>query len=250
MTQEIKKKRGRPRRKPAKEVLDAQLKLSRANIYERAFERLRGLIIRGELAPDTVLVEAELCALLGISRTPLREAIKLLAAQGLVELRQNRSARVAPMKSEDIRDLFETMGGIERLAAELAALRISTDELARLHDMQDKMERHYAAGELNDYFSLNQAIHRAIVAGAGNSTLRQTHEWLLSRAERARYIALGSPRRWDESVAEHRGILAALEARDARAAGAQLERHVLNTGREVIKALKAQNESAARKAAE
>jgi DNA-binding GntR family transcriptional regulator len=244
---EAKKKRGRPRTIRLVDGVAGNLfRLSRVNIHERAVARLRSLIVCGELAPEAVLVEAELCEMLGISRTPLREALKLLAAQGLVELRQNRSARVAPMRSEEIDDLFQAISGIERVAAELAAERMVAADLARLRTMQDEMERHYAAGELAAYFALNQAIHSAIVAAARNSTLRETHEWLLARAERARYVALASKRRWDESVDEHRAILAAFDARDAEAAGRLLGTHVLNTGREVIKALDQTNIASAR----
>jgi len=248
---EIKKKRGRPRRaKPIDADLGGRMRLRRANIYERAVERLRTLIIQGKFAPETVLVESELCNLLGISRTPLREALKLLAAQGLVELRQNRSPRVAPMQQQEVQDLFEAIAGIERLTAELAAERISEDELDRLREMQERMEAHRVAEELDAYFSINQTIHHTIVAAARNATLQQTHQWLLARAERARYLALRSHRRWDESIAEHRAILEALEARDAQAAGQLLGAHVLHTGTEVINGLRVQSEWQPREAAE
>jgi DNA-binding GntR family transcriptional regulator len=249
VSQEAKKKRGRPRTLRLDGAVGNPLRLSRVNICERAVARLRSLIVHGEFAPETALVEAELCAMLGISRTPLREALKLLAAQGLVELRQNRSARVASMKSEEIADLFQALSGIERVTGELAAERMVAADLARLHAMQHEMERHYAVGELHGYFALNQAIHGAIVASARNTTLRETHEWLLARAERARYVALASRRRWDESVDEHRAILTAFDARDSQAAGRLLGTHVLNTGREVIKALNQVNKASARDAA-
>ncbi|WP_163313889.1 GntR family transcriptional regulator, partial [Enterobacter hormaechei] len=90
------------------------------------------------------------------SRTPLREALKLLAAQGLVELRQNRSARIAPMRIDTIEDLFEAMGGLERLTAELAAGRMTEADLAELRRLQDDMERRGAAGDMDGYFTINQ----------------------------------------------------------------------------------------------
>jgi DNA-binding GntR family transcriptional regulator len=234
-----KKKRGRPRKvlgigQPATD----RTRLQRSSLHERATERLRTMIVRGELAPDSALVESELCDLLGVSRTPLREALKLLAVQGLVELRQNRSARIPPIREEDIRDLFEAVSGIERAAAELAARRITPTQLDELRLLQDEIERHFADGNLQVYFSVNQQIHRAIVVASGNATLLETHAWLLGRAERARYLALSSPRRWGESVNEHRAILGALSARDAEAAGRLLGAHVLRTGGEVIEVLR------------
>ncbi len=232
----VPRKRGRPR-KEASAKAAGQFKLSRAGLHERAFDRLRTMIVRGKLAPETPLVETDLCEMLGVSRTPLREALKLLAAQGLVELRQNRSARIAPMRIDTIHDLFEAMSGLERLTAELAAKRMTEADLAELRRLQDEMERHEAAGDMDGYFTINQQIHSAIVAGAGNVTLRETHEWLLARAERARFFALSSLRRWEESIGEHRAILAALEGRQAETAGRLLAEHVQHTGREVVQIL-------------
>ena len=104
-------------------------------------------------------MEVELSGLLGVSRTPLREALKLLAAEGLVELRLNRSAVVAPVRCEEIAELFEAVSGIERIAAELAAVRMTARDLQRLRDLHERMERFHEAGELRDYFDLNQQIH-------------------------------------------------------------------------------------------
>jgi DNA-binding GntR family transcriptional regulator len=235
------RKRGRPR-KPASLGANLggsgdQLRLRRASLHERAVARLRQLIIRGQLAQGTELVEAELCAAIGVSRTPLREALKLLAAGGLVELRPNRSARVAQMQRGELIDLFETLSGLERHAAELAAERMTADDLAALARMQETMEGHFRAAEIDAYFELNHAIHLAIVAAARNPLLQQTHHGLMTRAEWARYAALGSQRRWDESIAEHRAILAALVGRDGADAGRLLARHVMATGLEVVQAL-------------
>jgi DNA-binding GntR family transcriptional regulator len=169
----------------------------------------------------------------------VREALKLLEAEGLVELRPNRSARVAPLKRSEIRDLFEAVGGIERLAAELAAVRITPGELRRLHVMQRRMERLHERGDLRGYFEVNQQIHGFVVACGGNRTLAATHDWLLARVERARFFALSARGRWDESVVEHRAILAALEGRDPAAAGRALSAHVQRTGAVVVEILRA-----------
>jgi DNA-binding GntR family transcriptional regulator len=134
------RKRGPPRKqvsaKPGQEF-----RLNRANLHERTFDRLRSMIVRGKLEPGAALVEAELCLMLNVSRTPLREAVKLLAAQGLVELRQNRSARIAPLTIESVTDLFEAMSNVERLTVEFAAKRISKETLAELGELQDEIER-------------------------------------------------------------------------------------------------------------
>jgi DNA-binding GntR family transcriptional regulator len=214
-------------------------RVDRAALHARAAERLRAMIVRGELAPGEAIGEAELCAALGMSRTPLREALKLLAAEGLVDLKANRSARVAPLRAEETDDLFEAVAGIERIAAELAAKRADAGRLRGLRALQDKMERHHGRGELAPYFALNQRIHQDIVAAAGNAALAAAHGTLLARAERARLFAISaSSARWADSVEEHRDILAALEARDPDRAGRAVERHVLRTGEAVRAALR------------
>lgn len=230
---DIPRKRGRPRKvRPAEDTGGARL--ARTGLHERAARQLRHMIVVGKLPPGALIVEAELCALLGISRTPLREAVKMLAAQGLMELRPNRSARVAPMDAAHIGDLFEGLSSVERMAAEFAADRLTRTELDALRKMQATMERHYAEGDLAAYFEVNQAIHGAILAGAHNATLVEMHRWLLARAERARFFALGARGRWVESIEEHRDILKALEARDGERAGRLLAAHVLHTGTGVL----------------
>lgn len=213
--------------------VDSVSRVGAASLHELVSRELRRLIVRGELAPDTVVIETELCERLGVSRTPLREALKLLAVEGLVELRQNRSARITPLLVDDAVDLFEALSSVERCAAEFAAVRMTAAQIDELARMQAEMEAHYTNGRLEDYFAVNHAIHAFIVAGAGNKALIGTHRWLLARAERARFAALRSYSRWTESVEEHRGILEAIIARDAAQAGALLGQHVLHTADQI-----------------
>jgi DNA-binding GntR family transcriptional regulator len=206
------------------------LKLKRAGLHERAAARMRAMIVSAELAPGSLVQETRLSEALGVSRTPLREAMKLLAAEGLVELRPNRSPRIAEIETDRVFELFEALAGIERLAAELAAQRATDRELQRLRLLQTRMEKHHRDGRLDDYFAINGEIHGLIVRAARNAPLREAHETLLSRAERARYLALGAERRWSNSVEEHAAILVALETRDGEAAGRLLSAHVQRTG--------------------
>lgn len=211
-------------------VAKRSLRLQRTGLHEDATARLRGLIVRGDLAPGESLIEADLSEALGISRTPLREALKLLASEGLVELRLNRSAIIAPIRHDEVEELFEAVSGIERVAAELAALRMTERDLERMDHLQERMERLHDTGMLRDYFELNQQIHSFIVACSRNRALKGTHDWLLGRVERARLFALSSQERWDESLQEHRALLAALKRRDADRAGRVLAQHVVRTG--------------------
>jgi DNA-binding GntR family transcriptional regulator len=221
-------RRGRPRKLPSV-AFTAGLPVLRSGLHEQAAERLRDMIVRGDLAPGAPLVEVELSAALGISRTPVREALKLLAQHGLVELRQNRSPCVRAMRPDEIRELFEALGGLERLAAELAAIRITASELRRLRDLQDEIEREHEVGRREAYFIANRTIHRTIVLAARNAPLAEMHAALLSRAEQVRYFALRLEDRWEQSIAEHREILDALAARDAARAGELLAEHVGHT---------------------
>jgi DNA-binding GntR family transcriptional regulator len=220
-----------------------RLRVVRAGLHEEAALRLRALIVRGDLAPGQQLVEVELCEALGVSRTPLREALKLLAAEGLVQLRLNHSAIVAPIRREEIDDLFEAVAGIERIGAELAAVRMTERDHDKLAGLQERMERHHNAGELRDYFEINQQIHDFIIACARNSALKATHDGLMARVERARFFALSSRERWDESVKEHRQIMRRLAARDADNAGRLLAHHVMRTGQVVNDALHADDKA-------
>ena len=207
-----------------------QLRVPRTGLYEQAATRLRLLIVRGDLSPGQQLLEAELSDALGVSRTPLREALKQLASEGLVELRLNRSALVAPLRRDELTELFEALSGIERCAAELAATRMAARDVERLQALQDRIEWHHDRGEMRDYFGINQQIHSAIVGFARNGVLKAAHDVLLPRAERARFLALSVIGRWDESLREHQEILAALKAGDADRAGQLLGHHVHRTG--------------------
>ena len=228
----------RPRGRPRKPVLPASAGLGpRRGLHDQAVERLRGLIVDGTLPAGAALVETELSAALGISRTPLRAARQLVAVEGLVELRPHPAPPGAELRPGAGTELFEAIAAIERAAAELAASRITLAELERLRRYQSEMEAHHAAGELAPYFALNQRIHALIVGCARNAPLREAHEALHARAEIARRRALDSRARWDESVAEHRAILAALEARDAAGAGRLLADHVGHTGTALLAGL-------------
>jgi DNA-binding GntR family transcriptional regulator len=213
-----------------------RLRVPRTGLHEQAAMRLRTLIVRGDLAPGEQLLETSMSEALGVSRTPLREALKQLASEGLVELRLNRSAVVAPIRREEVTELFEALGGIERCAAELAAKRMGIREVERLEALQERIERHRDRGELRDYFEINQQIHQAIVGFARNNVLKATHDALLPRAERARFFALSALGRWDESVREHQEILAALKAGDSDRSGHLLSQHVRRTG-EIVAAI-------------
>ena len=172
-------------------------------LHEAVVDRLRDMIIEGEIAVGERLHEINLAETLRVSRTPVREALKLLASEGLVDLLPGRGARVSGLSPDEVEALFEVISGLERLAAELAAVRMSTREFERLKRLHDKMAAHFQAGERHEYFSLNHEIHMGIVAASKNETLIATHAALMVKARRGRYTALASPERWREAMGEH-----------------------------------------------
>lgn len=201
-----------------------------ASLTHQAVLELRRLIVGNVLAPGSILNETQLVERLGASRTPVREALKLLASEGLVVLRRNRAAMVAPLDGDALRHLFEVESAIEAFAAGLAAERRSGAAVQRLERLQARMEAAEAAGDRDGYITLNQQIHAAIVAASGNPALAETHGRLIGRLQRARNLALAQQGRVEESILEHRDILKALRASDARAARELMGRHVARTG--------------------
>jgi len=213
---------------------DGLRRVSQPSLAEVAAGELRNMIVRGTLAPGTRLVEADLCEALGISRTPLRDALKTLASEGLVKLRRNRNSIVAPMDVEQLRHLFEVEAELEALAAGLATQRMTDRDFDQLESLQARLESPEVMRDRDAYFELNQQIHSSIVAAAKNPILEETHRRLLGRLVRARYAALDSFGRQEASVLEHRRILEALEARDAGRVSALMKDHVNHTGHVIM----------------
>ncbi len=206
--------------------MTAATPIVRLSLHDEAIARLRDLIVRGELRPNERLGERELCERFAISRTPLREALKVLAAEGLVELLPHRGARVASLTRADIQNLFEVMASLESLSGELAAARISDEQLAEIDGYHAAMVDAYRRRDLPTYFDQNQAIHERIIAASGNPVLQEVYHGLNARIRRARYAANTSEERWAAAVEEHEQILAALHARDAQALATILREHL------------------------
>ncbi len=209
--------------------------IERRTLHAELVERLREMIHAGDLVAGSKIPEKELCERFLVSRTPLREALKVLASDGLVKLMPNRGASVAELTLEDIEDVFPVMASLEALSGELACKRISEDSLQLIREMHKEMIGHYHAGNFPEYFHLNQSIHKAILNAAGNQALTSTYESLAGRIARARYMANMSGDRWARAVEEHGPILDALEKRDGKALAKILREHVM-TKFETVKA--------------
>lgn len=198
---------------------------------------LRDKITYGELAPGLRLTERVLCEELKVSRTPLREALKTLASEGLVELLQNCGAMVTPMTLTDTTDTFKVLSVLEGLAGELACGQASAADIASLRQLHEQMRAHYRKGDREKYFEVNQEIHAQLFLMAANPVLLATRDKLNLRLRRARYFANIGQSRWDRAMQEHDQIMDALDSRNGKRLRLLLEEHIRNKCDVVIAAL-------------
>ena len=213
--------------------------IARRPLHEEATERLRDLIVQGRLTPGARLNERVLTAQLGVSRTPLREAFKVLATEGLVELLPNRGAIVSEIDALRVAETLAVMGALEALAGEFACLNATDGQINEIRSLHHEMLANHARGDLAGYFKFNQAIHLKIVKYSGNTVLHNTYRQLNANVRRARYMANLSQERWDAAVREHGEILAALAARDVTRIKTLLAEHLAHKLSSVLAELQA-----------
>jgi DNA-binding GntR family transcriptional regulator len=198
----------------------------KGDLNGNALTALRDLIVSGALAPGQRLNERELCEQLAVSRTPVREALKVLTQEGLLQALPNRSPTVAPLDAGETAALVEVVAAIESLAGELAARRVSEAQIAELGILHYTMLAHQARRELPGYFAANKAFHRRIVEYADNPVLLWIWDLLSLRVDRARYASNQWPERWQEATGEHSRLLELFTARDAQGVAQAMRDHV------------------------
>ncbi|MDH0744853.1 GntR family transcriptional regulator [Pseudomonas sp. GD03842] len=203
------------------------LKVERQRLHDVVVEHLRTFITEGVLAPGTKLNERELCETLGISRTPLREALKVLAVEGLIEINPNRGATVARMSELEIRETFELMSGIEAFAGELACDRITAEELDEIKALHYAMVVSKNQNDLPGYYQRNRAIHDLINQAARNTALRQVYLSLNRRIQALRFLSNQQAPKWERALHDHEEMIEALEARDGKRLSGILRHHLL-----------------------
>lgn len=207
--------------------------IQRKTLHTEIVDHLRDMIVSGELGPGQKLPEKDLCARFDISRTPLREALKALAAEGMIELLPQRGARVVTITDEELQELFPIIASIEALAGELACDLITDTQLAAITAMHQEMIVAYRELRRLDYSRLNRAIHFAIFEAAGNASLLTLYRHLELRIRNIRHTVQQLPGDWKEAVGDHEKILKALTARDRKQLGKVMRQHILNTARTV-----------------
>lgn len=221
----------------AAESLSPIVPLSRPTLHGQLVDRVRTLIVEGQLAPGTRIHEGELGKALGVSRTPLREALKVLASEGLVELVQGRGAVVRKLTGKDVAEMLDVLRALETLAARLACRNATDAQIAALRRTHDEMIAFYEAGNRLDYYWRNQAIHAGLADLSGNALLATMHATIQARMKRIRFIGNEDPGGWTAAVAEHREMIAALEARDEARLAAVVTRHLDETWKRVANKL-------------
>lgn len=184
-------------------------------LHQEAASRLRQLIVEGQIPPGAKLNERELSERLQVSRTPLREAIRTLAAEGLVLLLPNRGAVAVQLSLEDVAHTFEVIAGLEALSGELAARRITEPELAEIRALHFEMLAAFTRRDLSGYYRLNAQIHDALNAAARNPVLQRTYRTVNAQLQALRFRSNFDERKWQRAVQEHEAMIEMLAARDA-----------------------------------
>ena len=214
--------------------------INRISLHDELVGRLQTLIINADLEPGTKVPEKQLCDQFGVSRTPLREALKVLASYGLVRLEPNRGAWVTCLTIEEVEEVFPVLGALEALSGELACQNITDAEIDAVRDLHAQMIQSYKDSDLDAYFKVNQKIHRAILLTARNGTLTSSCQALSLRMQRARYLANMTQGRCQEAVQEHELILEFLIARDGPNLARTLMSHMNSKRLSVIRWLQSE----------
>lgn len=202
--------------------------IERQNLHAEVLGVLREAIIEGRLKAGERLNERLLCEHFGISRTPLREAFKVLAAEGILTLLPNRGAILTPLSLTDFEATIAVMAHLEKMVGELAAQRISDEGILAIRALHYDMYACFMRGELKAYFKLNQEIHFGLAEATGNEVLATTYRTLNTKVRRYRYQANLKEKRWKAAIEEHEEFLRALVVRDGKLLGELLCQHLLN----------------------
>lgn len=213
---------------------------SPTNLHEQTYQNLKTMIVEGAITPGSKLNERALAETLSVSRTPIREAIRRLAAAGLVELINNRGAIVPKLNKEDVLNAFELMAELEGFSGELAAKRITKEALSEIEALHYEMLACYSRKDLSGYYKLNSQIHQHINLAAGNPVLTNTYSQVNARIQALRFRSNQDQTKWDEAVLEHGEMIAALKAADGQRMRKVLMRHLANKKNAILNFLETQ----------
>lgn len=203
------------------------MRLVHNSLHEEVATLLREQIFAGTLTPGSFIDEGALCASLKISRTPLREALKVLSAEGLVRHEPRRGSFVNQVTEQDLDEIFPVIALLEGRCAFEAARNASDADIAALDVLHERLKKHARARRINDYYATNYAIHEAIITLANNHWLALVIADLRKILKAARQQQLHAPGRLEQSLSEHLVVYAALKARDCEGADAAMRTHLM-----------------------
>lgn len=218
------------------------MRLVQNSLHQEVAETLREQIFAGQLAPGCFLDEVALCERLEISRTPLREALKVLTAEGLLRHEPRRGCFVNEVTEQDLDEIFPVIALLEGRCAFEAARNASDTDIAALDALHERLQQHAQAKRINDYYATNYAIHEAIITLANNRWLAQAIADLRKILKLARQQQLHAPGRLEQSLSEHLAVYAALRAHDCVGADAAMRTH-LTRQREALRELAREQKS-------
>ena len=218
------------------------MRLVHSSLHEEVAQQLRDQIFAGTLFQGSFIDEVAICEHLKISRTPLREALKVLTAEGLVRHEPRRGSFVNEVTEKDLDEIFPIIALLEGRCAYEAALNISDSDISALDGLHDRLQQHARFKRINDYYATNLTIHEAIITLANNRWLALVISDLRKILKLARLQQLHAPGRLEQSLHEHLAIYAALRARDCAGADAAMRTH-LTRQREALKQLANQEKS-------
>jgi DNA-binding GntR family transcriptional regulator len=204
-------------------------RIDRPTLHNVVVSRIRDMIIEGQLPSGVRIHEGQVGQQLGVSRTPLREALKVLAMEGLVDLVPSRGAMVRKLTTKDVKDMLTVLSSLEELAGQLACQNGTDEQIQAIRGLHDEMLRFYARRDRLEYFKCNQHIHAAIIALSGNESLMLLHGMLQARMKRIRFLGNRTDEQWAAAVADHEEMIQALEAHDASRLVSALIGHLTRT---------------------
>ncbi|ETA51173.2 GntR family transcriptional regulator [Ponticoccus alexandrii] len=202
------------------------LAIERLSLHDQIANRIRDMIIEGYLEPGARIDEVGLAEKLGVSRTPFREALRTLAAEGLIVTRRSKGSLVRKFSAEDVRQMLEVLGHIELLAGQLVCERASEDQVADLLALHAQILDRWKARDRMAYYKLNQEFHSFLGQSSGNAVLAETQLNLQARLKRVRFMGNRDPEDWDRAVNEHETMAEALRARDGARLGQAMKQHL------------------------
>ncbi len=208
---------------------DHPLAVRKETLHDQVASRVRDLIIEGVLEPGSRIDETTLLSQLGVSRTPFRESLRTLAAEGLIVIRPSRGSQVRKLSPLEVHSMLEVLAHLEGLIGRLACERASDAEIKGMLDLHRRMIAFYESRNRLPYYKLNQEFHSRLAALSGNPTLVEIQANIQARLKRIRFMGNATPEHWANAVSEHEEMISALKSRDGPRLSSVMERHLVNT---------------------